>query len=124
MVARGGGDFITFSAHSQYQNYPMMAAFNSAKAAVESLTMSLSNEYFKFAVRSNCFALATMLTPAEVAMKPRGDHEKWLTSVEVAARVMDLIEKSDAIFSGNVVQLFKHSDSYFGQSYFSRIAGQ
>lgn len=121
MVERGGGDFVTFSAHSQYQCYPKMAAFNSAKAAVEAFTMTLSNEYFRSGIRANCFALATMLTPEEKQMKPKGDHAKWLMPEEVAQRAIELLERADPIVSGNIIQLFKHSDSYFGQSYFSRI---
>jgi NAD(P)-dependent dehydrogenase (short-subunit alcohol dehydrogenase family) len=121
MLQYGGGEFISFSAHSQYQCYPKMAAFNSAKAAVEALTVSLSNEYLRFGVRANCFALATMLTPEEQQMKPKGDHERWLLPAEVALRTIEHLERADPIVSGNVIQLFKHSESYFGQSYLSRI---
>lgn len=121
MIERGGGDFITFSAHSQYQHYPKMGAFTSAKAAVEAFTMTLSNEYIRAGIRANCFALATMLTPEEQKMKPKGDYPNWLTPNEVALRAIELLERADPIVTGNIIQLFKHSDSYFGQSYFSRI---
>lgn len=123
MLERGGGDFVNFSAHSQYQCYPKMAAFNCAKAAVEAFTLSLSNEYLRSGVRANCFALATMLTAEELRMKPKGDHAQWLKPEEVALRAIELVERADDIVSGNVIQLYKHSDSYFGQSYMSRIEG-
>lgn len=121
MLERGNCDLISFSAHSQYQCYPLMGAFNGAKAAVEAFTMTLSNEYLHAGIRANCFALATMLTPQEVEMKPHGDHSRWLMPEEVALRVVELLERADPIFSGNIIQLFKHSDSYFGQSYLSRV---
>ena len=121
MLERGGGDFVTFSAHSQYQSYPMMGAFNSSKAAIEALTITLSNEYLHAGIRANCFALATMLTPEEQMMKPKGDHTKWLAPNEVAQRVIEFLERADPIISGNIIQMYKYSDSYFGQSYFSRI---
>ncbi len=122
MIERGGGDIVNFTAHSQYQCYPKMGAFNSAKAAVEAFTVTLSNEYLHAGIRANCFALATMLTLEERQMKPKGDHAKWLTPEEVALRAIELLERADPIVSGNIIQLFKHSDSYFGQSYLSRIA--
>lgn len=121
MLESGNCDLVTFSAHSQYQCYPLMGAFNSAKAAVEAFTLTLSNEYLHAGIRANCFALATMLTPQEVEMKPHGDHSKWLMPEEVALRVVELLERADPIISGNIIQLFKHSDSYFGQSYLSRV---
>jgi short-subunit dehydrogenase len=121
MVSRGGGHFIGFSTHSAYQNYPKMVAFTAAKVAVESIIRGIANEYLEKGVIANAIALATLLTEVEIKMKPRGDKENWLHTEEVCEVVENMIMQSGKLVSGNVIHIYKHSNSYFHQSYFDRI---
>lgn len=121
MRKRNGGHFIGFSTHTSYQHYPKMVAFTASKTAVESLIKGIANEYLKNGIIANTFALATLLTETELALKPNGDSEKWLITDEVCELVTSTILKSSKLINGNVIQVYKHSDSYFNQSYFDRI---
>ncbi len=121
MIKRGGGHFVGFTAHTVYQDYPEMVAFTASKRAVESIIKGIANENFKDGIVSNCFALATLLTKVEKQMKPTGDHQNWLDTNEVCKEVFDFILSGSSIISGNVIHLYKYSDTYFHQAYYQRI---
>lgn len=121
MEQKGGGHFISFSMHTTYQNYPLMAIFTAAKAAIESLTVSISNEYLKSGIYANVISLATLLTELEQKIKPHGDHLNWLKTEEVCIVVEDFIQHSHGIINGSILHSYKYSDSFFGDSYFNRI---
>lgn len=121
MKERGGGHFITFSMHTTYQCYPYMTIFTAAKSAVESLTKGISNEYLKWNIHANIVSLSTLLTEKEKEMKPHGDHANWLKTVDVCTIVDNLIRHSGGLINGSVIHAYKYSDSYFGESYLSRI---
>jgi len=121
MCKRHGGHFIAFSTHTSYQHYPRMVAFTAAKAAVESLIRGIANEYFEKGINANTIALATLLTETELKMKPKGDSKNWLSTDEVCEFVENIILQPSKLISGNVIHIYKYSDSYFHQSYYDRI---
>lgn len=122
MMARlGGGHFIAFSSHTVYQHYPKLAAFTAAKAALESLIKGIANEYSGVGIVANTFALATLLTELEKKMKPKGDFANWLNPESVANTVVKFVQENNNLVNGNTIHLFKHSETYFRQSYFERI---
>jgi short-subunit dehydrogenase len=121
MCKRKGGHFIGFSTHTSYQHYPKMVAFTAAKAAVESLIRGIANEYFEKGINANTIALATLLTETELKMKPKGDSKNWLNTDEVCEFVENIILQPSKLVSGNVIHIYKYSDSFFHQSYFDRI---
>lgn len=121
MCKRQGGHFIGFSTHTSYQHYPKMVAFSAAKAAVESLIKGIANEYLEKGVNANTIALATLLTETELKIKPKGDSNNWLNTEEVCEFVENIILQPSRLISGNVIHIYKYSDSYFHQSYFDRI---
>jgi len=121
MCKRKGGHFIGFSTHTSYQHYPKMVAFTAAKAAVESLIRGIANEYLEKGINANTIALATLLTEAELKIKPKGDSKNWLNTDEVCEFVENIILHPSKLMSGNVIHIYKYSDSYFHQSYFDRI---
>ena len=121
MCKREGGHFIAFSTHTLYQHYPRMVLFSAAKAAVESLIRGISNEYLDKGITANTIALATLLTEVELKIKPKGDSKNWLNTDEVCKFVENLILQPNKLINGNVIHIYKHSDSYFNKSYFERI---
>lgn len=121
MRKRKGGHFIGFSSHTNYQHYPNMVAYSAAKAAVESLISGIANEYLHQGIIANTIALSTMDTHVEWKMKPRGDRKNWLRPVEVSRFIQDFVRQPGGLVNGNVIHLYKYSQSYFHQSYFERI---
>jgi len=121
MCKRKGGHFIGFSTHTSYQHYPKMVAFTAAKAAVESLIRGIANEYLDKGINANTIALATLLTETELKIKPKGDSKNWLNTDEVCEFVENIILQPSKLISGNVIHIYKYSDSYFHQSYYDRI---
>jgi short-subunit dehydrogenase len=121
MIANGGGNLISFSCHSVRYNYPLMLPFSAAKAAFEALTAGLSNEFSKDNIVANTFSLSTVDTEHERKIKPYGDHKNWLKPQKIAVIIEDLINSNSYYLNGNVIKLFKYSDSFFHQSYFERI---
>ncbi len=121
MRAVGGGYFLAFSSHSRYQSYPLMAAFDAAKAAVVQLVRHIANEGAESGIVANTLALATLLTDAERSLKPHGDHRAWLHPEEVAEYALWLMQAPGPALNGNELHLFNYSESYFRRSYFERI---
>jgi NAD(P)-dependent dehydrogenase (short-subunit alcohol dehydrogenase family) len=124
MQSRKGGHFLAFSSHTDYQSYPLMAAFTSAKAGLESLVRSIAHEYSKDGVVANTLAVATLATDLERTLKPLGDHENWLQLSQVCQLIRELIESPFSIMNGNTIHLYNHSESFFHQSYFERISSE
>jgi 3-oxoacyl-[acyl-carrier protein] reductase len=121
MCKRKGGHFIGFSSHINYQHYPHIVAYCAAKAAVESMICGIANEYLSRGIIANTIALSTMYTETERKMKPQGDRQNWLKPEAVSRFIQDLVLQPAALVNGNVIHLYKYSDSYFHQSYFDRI---
>ena len=121
MCKRKGGHFIGFSSHTNYQHYPNIVAYSAAKAAVESMISGIANEYLSRGIIANTIALSTMFTETERKMKPQGDRKNWLRPEEVSRFIQDFVLQPAALVNGNVIHLYKYSDSYFHQSYFERI---
>lgn len=119
-ISKGGGHFIVFSCDSTNFNYPLMNPFISAKSALNSFIKSLANEFYRLGIIANAFALTTVRTELEIKTKPHGDFENWLDPEEVAQKIFELTNISTLI-SGNIIKLYKHSDTFFGKSYYDRI---
>lgn len=124
MRARKGGHFIAFSSHTDYQSYPLMAAFTAAKAGLESLIRSIAHEYSKDKITANTLAVATLATDLEKKLKPLGDHENWLQLSQVCNLVRKLVESPFSTVNGNTIHVYNHSESFFHQSYFDRISSE
>lgn len=121
MIKQGGGHFISFSCNSVNHNYPWMIPYTNSKTAIESLTKGLANEFSQHGIFANCLQMSTLRTNEEINKKPFGDHNNWLQVSEIANFIQNLLDNNHPYFNGNIVQLFKYSDTYFNQSYFDRI---
>lgn len=121
VVARKGGHFVTFSCDSVNHHYPWMAPYTASKAAVQSLTVSVANEFAQHGVIANSLVLSTLLTERDRRLKPYGDHEHWLSPEDVAREIIGMLCDEVGLLNGNSIKLFRYSDSYFHRSYFERI---
>lgn len=121
-IQNGGGHFISFSCCSTIYNYPKMTPFVASKSAINALVKQIANEYGDKNIISNAFLLTTLKTDTEKNMKPNGDYENWLELSEVAQKV-HWLSQNPPFVQGNLIKLYKHSKSFFGQAQSERIAG-
>ncbi|KWT85940.1 SDR family oxidoreductase [Candidatus Magnetominusculus xianensis] len=117
---RGGGRIVAFSCNSVLYNYPEMAAFTSAKAAVECLIKCIANEWSKDKIVANAIALPSIGTNAVKEDKKYGDHNNYITPDEVAEIVIDILAEMSPYMNGNVIKIFKYSKSFYHKSFFER----
>jgi len=120
MINNGGGHIIGFSCNSVKYNYPLMAAFTAAKAAVETLIKCIANEYSKDKIIANAFALASLQTNTVEQSKPFGDFENFMSTDAVAKAVLKINDEGFEYLNGNIINLFKYSDSFFNEGYLKR----
>ncbi|MBQ4600353.1 MAG: SDR family oxidoreductase [Oscillospiraceae bacterium] len=120
MQAVGGGRIIAFSCNSVRYNYPDMAAFTSSKAAVECLIKCVANEQSKYNITANAFALPSIKTNNVLETKPEAFHKNYPTLSELSETVEQTIENLSPLVNGNVISLFKYSDSFYHKGYYER----
>lgn len=120
MVARNGGRLVGFSCNSVAYNYPDMAPFTSAKAALECFVRCVANEYSEYNIIANAVSLPTIRTDKVMELKPTGDHDHYITPEELAIFLSDITASAPAMMNGNVLKVFRHSKTFFHQSYFDR----
>ena len=116
----GGGQVLAFSCNSVRYNYPDMAAFTSAKAAVECFVKCISNEYIEHNITANCLALPTIKTEKVVRTKPAEYHEHYIACGELADVVIEHLSQSQRFCSGNALSLVKHSPYFYTEGYYRR----
>ncbi|MCM1232497.1 MAG: SDR family oxidoreductase [Ruminococcus flavefaciens] len=116
----GGGKIVAFSCNSVKYNYPDMAAFTSAKAAVECLIKCVANEQSKYNIIANAFALPSIKTHSVIESKPEEFHENYLSLDELAYCIEQTIENLTPQVNGNIISLFKYSDSFYHKGYYER----
>jgi NAD(P)-dependent dehydrogenase (short-subunit alcohol dehydrogenase family) len=121
LQARGGGDIVNFTTLSVRDAFPLMSAFDSAKAGVEQLTRHIAHEFGGNGIHANAFALATLRTPDEINMKPQGDHAHWVDPNEVAVLVRDFIQGRFGLINGAVIPCYHHSDLFYRTAFIERI---
>ena len=120
MQAVGGGKIIAFSCNSVRYNYPDMAAFTSAKAAVECLIKCVANEQSKYNIIANAIALPSIKTKNVMKTKPEEFHKNYPTLDELTECIEKTIEGLSPLINGNVINLFKYSDSFYHKGYYER----
>jgi short-subunit dehydrogenase len=118
-VRVGGGRILAFSCNSVRQNYPDMAAFTSAKAAIETLVQCIANEYADKGVVANAMALSTIRTPKVEASKAERYHEYYVNLEELAQSVVE-VATAPTLMNGNVVRLLKYSPYFYNEGYYQR----
>jgi NAD(P)-dependent dehydrogenase (short-subunit alcohol dehydrogenase family) len=120
MAHLGGGRLIAFSCNSVSHNYPDMSPFTAAKAAIETFIQCYANEHAPFGIAATALALPTMKTPEVLKEKTTGDHANYICPEELAEFILDSVIQQPLISTGNVIRVFKHSPTFYGQGYFER----
>jgi short-subunit dehydrogenase len=120
MKSVGGGRIVAFSCNSVKYNYPDMAAFTSAKAAVECLIKCVANEVLKYNIVANSFALPSIKTNKVVSTKPYELSDEYMTLESLVDTLCDTINSMSSYNTGNIISLVKYSDSFFHKSYYDR----
>jgi 3-oxoacyl-[acyl-carrier protein] reductase len=116
----GGGKIIAFSCNSVKYNYPDMVAFTSAKAAVECLIKCVANEQSKYNITANAFALPSIKTKRVIATKPNEFHKDYTTLDELSNCIEQTLENLSCLVNGDIINLFKYSNSFYGKGYYER----
>lgn len=116
----GGGMILAFSCNSVKYNYPDMAAFTSAKAAVECLIKCTANEQSQYNIVANAFALPSIQTQSVIETKPKEYHKNYVTLGELTQCIEQAVENSSLLTNGNIISIFKHSDSFYHKGYYER----
>ncbi|MDR0917501.1 MAG: SDR family oxidoreductase [Oscillospiraceae bacterium] len=116
----GGGRVLAFTCNSVKYNYPEMAAFTSAKAAVECLIKCVANEYSSMGITANAFALPSIKTDQVLSSKPAELTGNFISMNELARSIEDIVEHLPQFANGNVISLFKHSDTFYHKGYYER----
>ena len=119
MIERSGGRMVAFSCNSIGYNYPDMAPFTSAKAAVETFIKCVAHEYAQHGITATALALPTIRTARVLVEKPQGDHENYISVEDLARLVFDVLELPPTV-NGNVVKIYKHSPTFYHSGYFER----
>ena len=120
MMKRGGGRIVAFSCNSVQYNYPDMAPFTSAKAAVECFIKCIANECSGDRIVANTLALPTILTQKVKQFKNIDDETTYLTPEELAEMIVDTVATASPAMNGNTIKVFKHSPTFFTTSYYDR----
>ncbi|HEY2360539.1 MAG TPA: SDR family oxidoreductase [Candidatus Angelobacter sp.] len=120
LISRGGGRLVALSCNSVAYNYPDMAPFTAAKAAVESLIRCIANEYSEFNIVANAIALPTVRTAKVIEMKKTGDPESYVTPEEVVKVITETLAAASPVLNGNTLRIFRYSSTFFHEGYFQR----
>jgi NAD(P)-dependent dehydrogenase (short-subunit alcohol dehydrogenase family) len=120
LIENGGGRVVALSCNSVAYNYPDMAPFTAAKAALESFIKCIANEYSEFNVVANSIALPTLRTEKVERLKDGGDLRHYVQPDELAKLIVETIVSAPNILNGNTLKIFRHSPTFFNESYFQR----
>ncbi len=115
----GSGKIIALSCTSVLYNYPEMAAFTSAKAAIETLIKCTANENAKFGIVANAIALSTIRTKKVEKNKLKKFHDGYVT-VDELFKVIDDVINFSYLINGNVIKLLKYNEVFYNTGYFER----
>jgi NAD(P)-dependent dehydrogenase (short-subunit alcohol dehydrogenase family) len=86
-----------------------MIAYTASKAAVASITQSLSEELAGEQIWVNAVIPSTMDTPANRASMPKADFAKWPRVEEVAATIAFLASPQNAVTRGALTPVYGRS---------------
>ncbi|MEI6348889.1 MAG: SDR family oxidoreductase [Bacteroidota bacterium] len=119
MKKNNGGRILVFTCNSVIYTYPEMAAFTSAKAAVETLVKCSANENSQYNIVINALALSTIKTKKVINSKKEKYHDEYLTLEELKDSILYTIN-GPIYINGNIIKILKYSQYFYHESYYDR----
>ena len=86
-----------------------LSAYSASKAAVVSLTVSLSEELAAEKIWVNAVVPSIMDTPMNRQAMPKAEHDKWPKVSEVAATIAFLASPQNQVTRGALVPVYGRS---------------
>lgn len=107
--APAGGRIVNVAAKPALVPTPGLSAYAASKAAVVSLTLTLSEELAAERIWVNAVLPSIMDTPANRQAMPKAEFAKWAKVEEVAATVAFLASPQNAVTRGALVPVYGQS---------------
>lgn len=112
--------YLTFGSVSQIYKYPKLSVFTAAKDALRAFVLTASHEESGHGVRFYHLNLSTLDQEKEACFTSR-DAGQFLPCEDVAKNIGHLLKGMDYAPHFSEYNLYKHSDSYYKDGYYSRI---
>lgn len=109
MVARQSGRIINVAARAARQGVAGMGPYCVSKAAVITLTETLSAENRNVGINVNCILPGTIDTPQNRAAMPKADPTSWVPPEALADVVLFLSSQASRAISGAAIPVFGRS---------------
>ncbi len=100
MLEAGRGQIVNIGAAAAAHGVPAMGAYIAAKAAVERLTQTLSEELKSQGIQVNCVAPGVIDTPQNRAAMPAADASRWVSPQALARVIAFLTSPASAAIHG------------------------
>jgi NAD(P)-dependent dehydrogenase (short-subunit alcohol dehydrogenase family) len=104
-----GGRIVNVAAKPALIPTAGLSAYAASKAAVASLTQSLSEELAAERIWVNAVVPSIMDTPTNRQAMPKADHDKWPKLCEVAATIAFLASAQNQVTRGALVPVYGRS---------------
>jgi NAD(P)-dependent dehydrogenase (short-subunit alcohol dehydrogenase family) len=109
MLAAGGGRIINVSARAATEGKGNMAPYCASKAAVITLTESLSAELRDDGINVNCILPGTVDTPQNRAAMADEDHDRWVPTSALADVILFLASDAARCVTGAAIPVYGRS---------------
>jgi NAD(P)-dependent dehydrogenase (short-subunit alcohol dehydrogenase family) len=106
MLASGGGRIVNVSARAAREGKAKMGPYCASKAAVITLTETLSAEHRHDNITVNCILPGTIDTPQNRTDMPDADHSKWVPPAALADVVLFLCSPAARCVTGAAVPVY------------------
>ena len=109
MLEGGKGKIVNVAARAALEGKAKMAPYCVSKAAVITLTQSLSAECRQKNINVNCILPGTIDTPQNRADMPASDFGKWVPTEQLANEILHLCSEQAAGVTGAAVPVYGKS---------------
>ena len=109
LLAAGGGRIVNVSARAGTRGAAHMGPYCASKAAVISLTESLSEELKDSGITVNCILPGTVDTPQNRSAMPDQDHGRWVALDALADVILFLASDGARAVTGAAVPVYGRS---------------
>lgn len=106
LLERGGGRIVNVSSRAAQHIGPNVAAYTTAKAALETLTIAAAEEYRVHNITVNAVAPSVIATPAMLQGASARQRERWVTPESIAGVILFLASAAAADVSGAIIPVY------------------